>query len=50
MANFESSLACREYWPTNPYHPIIRPILESIGEINEFNHITGIWACSDDFK
>ncbi len=50
MANFESSLACIEYWPTNPYHPIIRPIIESIGEINEFNHITGIWACSDDFK
>lgn len=48
---FENSLACIEYWPTNPFHPVIKPILETIGEFdNDFKYITGIWAYPDDFK
>ena len=50
-AKFENSLACIEYWPTNPYHPVIKPILDTIKEFdNDFKYITGIWAYPDDFK
>ena len=48
---FENSLACIDYWAANPYHPIIKPILETIGDIDEdFKYITGVWGYPEDFK
>lgn len=47
---FENSLACIDYWAANPYHPIIKPILETIDDIDEeFKYITGVWGYPEDF-